>query len=88
MSFIQYSTGGRLDGKIGENVPVSILDDYYEDFSKDKLVVAIKLDIEGNGRIVLSGVPKIIDSAQNIFYYTTWMEKNCVKSCSRRGSLI
>lgn len=72
MSLINYGVGYGIhspQAKVKEAVNVTVvpLDDYYEDFGKDRLVVAIKLDIEGNGARALRGAPKMVAAAQNIF---------------------
>lgn len=67
---IRYGTGGGLEGS-GTGDPINVtktsLDDYYDDFGKNKLVVTVKLDIEGHAGKVLKGAPKMIAAAQNIF---------------------
>lgn len=65
-SSMPYGIGGVL-GKSGIDVQVVTLDDYYEDFGKGKLVVAIKLDIEGYGGNAMRGATRMLAAAQNVF---------------------
>lgn len=62
-----YGVGEGLGRHRGVEVPVTTLDTYYDEFGKDRLVVAIKLDAEGHGGRVVRGSPKMISAARNVF---------------------